>query len=374
MTTMAADVTIPGSRSISNTIARRAVAERDARYDGRFVYAVHSTGVYCRPSCPSRRPTRSALTIYAHSVDAQRAGYRACRRCKPDGLHDDSVANAVARARDYLDTHGPQRIVTLAELAKAARVSAFHLQRSFKRLVGVSPREYQEALRAERLRQELRSGHTVSRATFSAGYGSSSRVYERAHRVLGMTPASYRRGGAGTTVAFVIDDAPAGRVLVATTERGVCAVALGANDSQLEGRLRASFPNAVIVEANTKQRRWIGSVLRRVRRPGALTPTSIPIDVDATAFQRLVWKELQRIPVGQRRSYRDIATAIGRPSATRAVARACASNQIAVVIPCHRVVRTDGQMGGYRWGIERKKALLSAEERTVGGGAGSLDD
>lgn len=362
MTTMAADLTIPGSGSISDAIARRAVAERDARYDGRFVYAVHSTGVYCRPSCPSRRPTRSALSIFEHSTDAKLAGYRACRRCKPDSLQEDSTANAIARACAYLDTHAARRVVKLAELAKTARLSVFHLQRSFKRLVGISPREYQEALRAERLRAGLRAGETVSRASFGAGYGSSSRVYERAHRVLGMTPAAYKRGGLGTTIAFVVEDAPVGRVLIATTERGVCSVTLGANDAQLEARLRSSFPNATIVAANATQRGWIAKVLQRVRRPSTGAGAAVPIDVDATAFQWQVWKELQRIPVGQRRSYRDIAVAIGRPSATRAVARACASNQIAVVIPCHRVIRSDGAMGGYRWGVERKKSLLAAED------------
>jgi len=361
MLTLAADVAIPESSSISEAVARHAVARRDARYDGRFVYAVHSTRVYCRPSCPSRRPTRSALSIYFDIADARRHGYRACRRCRPDAVLEDGAANAVARARAHLDRFAGQRKMTLAQLADVAGISPFHLQRSFKRFVGISPREYQEALRTDRLRARLRAGETVSRATFDAGYGSSSRVYERAHRVLGMTPASLRRGGAGTAIAFAIGDAPVGRVLVASTRRGVCSVALGSNDTTLEAQLRAAFPNATIASASPSQKKWIRAALQRVRHPQRSSGAKIPLDVDATAFQWQVWKELQRIPSGDRRSYNQVASAIGRPSASRAVARACASNRVAVLIPCHRVVRADGQLGGYRWGMDRKRSLLVAE-------------
>ena len=360
MATMAADLTISPLPALSETEARRAMARRDARYDGRFVFAVHSTRVYCRPSCPSRRPTRSDVSYFASGELARESGFRACRRCRPDSLLDNA-ANAVARARAHLDGAGDRR-VTLAELAAVAELSAFHLQRSFKRLIGISPREYQEALRSDRLRRSLRAGETVSRATFGAGYGSSSRVYERAHRVLGMTPGSYKRGGAGTNIAFSIGEAPVGRVLVAATERGVCSVSLGASDAQLEAGLRAAFPRAIITPATREQKEWIASALNRVRHPEEASRKTIPLDVDATAFQWRVWKELQRIPGGARRSYRDIASAIGRPSAARAVARACASNRVAVIIPCHRVVRGDGQLGGYRWGLARKRSLLAAED------------
>jgi len=355
--TMAADVSI--RTQPTDAEARTAVSQRDARYDGRFVYGVASTKIFCRPSCPSRRPTKSAIEIFASPPDAERAGYRACLRCKPADASGDSADNAIARARAYLDAH-TDAPVTLATLAKHAGLSPFHLQRSFKTRLGVSPREYHAALRANRLKTRLRAGDTVSRATYEAGFGSSSRVYENADDLLGMTPASYKRGGAGTRIAFAIAATPVGRVLVATTERGVCAVTLGESDAQLERALRADFPKAEIVAADVRAREWIRAVIERVKHPRAST-TRIPLDVVGTAFQWRVWKALQEIPFGATRSYTEVAESIGRPSAARAVARACASNRVAVVIPCHRVVRGDGELGGYRWGIERKDRILGRE-------------
>ena len=338
--------------------AWRAVEQRDARYDGRFVYAVRSTRVYCRPSCPSRRPLRANVAFFDAPEAAEHAGYRPCLRCAPREDRALSNASAVSRARAYLDTHIGES-TSLAQLARHAGLSAPYLQRAFKRTFGVSPKEYQDALRSVRLKARLRAGDTVSRATFEAGYGSSSRVYERTNQMLGMTPAAFRRGGDGIRVVYAIAESPLGRVLVGHTERGVCTVALGESDPELERRLRADFPKATIERASTATHEWVQAVLDCIRRPEG--DSHVPLDVNGTAFQWRVWKALQEIPAGSSRSYREVAQAIGKPSAARAVARACATNPVAVVIPCHRVVREDGGLGGYRWGIDRKRELLNRE-------------
>jgi AraC family transcriptional regulator of adaptative response/methylated-DNA-[protein]-cysteine methyltransferase len=327
---------------------------------------VRSTRVYCRPSCPSRRPSRATVTFYDAPEAAERAGYRPCLRCAPREDRALSSASAVSRARAYLDTHTGEPI-SLARLARHAGLSAPHLQRAFKRAFGVSPKEYQDALRSVRLKARLRAGDTVSRATFEAGYGSSSRVYERTNEMLGMTPAAFRRGGAGIRVVYAIAESPLGRgrgrgrVLVGHTERGVCAVALGASDTELERRLRADFPKATIERASAATHEWVQAVLDRIRHPEQ--DSRVPLDVNGTAFQWCVWKALQEIPAGSSLSYGEVARAIGKPSAARAVARACATNPVAVVIPCHRVVREDGGLGGYRWGIDRKRELLTREAK-----------
>jgi AraC family transcriptional regulator, regulatory protein of adaptative response / methylated-DNA-[protein]-cysteine methyltransferase len=362
MATMAIDRrTNPISIDISDTDAWHAVENRDASFDGRFVFAVRTTGIYCRPSCAARRPLRANVSFFSAPDEAERAGFRACLRCDPRSERaETSVTAAVERARSYLDSH-EDRVVPLRELATHAGISASHLQRSFKQLLGVSPREYQHARRVGRFKLRLRAGDTVSRATYEAGFGSSSRVYERADAVLGMTPASYRRGGAGMRIVYTIADAPIGRVLVATTDRGVCAVALGETDAEVERALRADFPNATIERSDDTHGAWVQSVLDHIREPARPGADRIPLDVDGTAFQWQVWKALQAIPVGERRTYRQIATEIGRPSAARAVARACATNRVAVVIPCHRVVREGGKLSGYKWGVERKRRLLDSE-------------
>jgi AraC family transcriptional regulator of adaptative response/methylated-DNA-[protein]-cysteine methyltransferase len=358
MTTMALE-TRTLSALPSDTEAWRAVLARDTRYDGRFVYAVRSTRIYCRPSCPSRRPSRHNASFFDSPAEAERAGYRACLRCEPAGDDATAIARTVDETRRYLEQQ--TEVVSLAELALRAGLSASHLQRSFKRLVGVSPREYQDARRLDRFKTRLRSGDTVSRATYEAGFGSSSRVYERADAMLGMTPAAYRRGGAGLVVRYTIADAPVGRVLVATTERGVCAVELGATNADVERALRADFPNATIQRDDEGHATWVRAVLDRVRDPRRAPEHHVPLDVHGTAFQRQVWKALLDIPFGERRSYGEVAAAIGRPGATRAVARACASNRVAVVIPCHRVVRSGGALAGYKWGVDRKRRLLADE-------------
>jgi len=360
MATMAAEPTIRSPRP-ADTEAWRAVESRDARYDGRFVYAVRSTRVYCRPSCPSRRPRRENVAFYAGADDAERAGFRACRRCDPRGERVEPAARAIERALRYLDDNR-DRVVSLAELSAQAGLSPSHFQRLFTRAVGLSPKEYQDSRRVDRFKSRLRSGDTVSRATYEAGFGSSSRVYERSDALLGMTPAAYRRGGAGVTIRYSISDTSVGRVLVATTDRGVCAVELGAGDADVERALRADFPNATIERDDDAHRAWVRGVLDRVRHPRRDHAGDLPLDIGGTAFQQLVWKALREIPAGERRSYREVAAAIGRPGATRAVARACATNRLAVVVPCHRVVREDGSLAGYKWGVARKRRLLESED------------
>lgn len=360
MATMAAPSS-PSHASIDDRDAWRAVEHRDARADGRFVYAVRSTGIYCKPSCASRRPSRTNVTFFENADSAEAAGFRACKRCDPRHPNADSATTkGVDRARAYLDANA-ERAVSLAELASHTGLSASHLQRSFKKLVGVSPKQYQDAQRVGRFKSRLRAGDTVSRATYEAGFGSSSRVYEKSDAVLGMTPAAFRRGGAGVRIGYTIADAPIGRVLVATTDRGVCAVEIGATNADVERALHTDFPNATIERDDDAHSTWVRAVLDRVRRPASEKPNRIPLDVNGTAFQMKVWAALQQIPAGEQRSYKEIAEAIGNPNATRAVARACATNRVAVVIPCHRVVREDGAVSGYKWGVDRKRRLLDEE-------------
>jgi AraC family transcriptional regulator, regulatory protein of adaptative response / methylated-DNA-[protein]-cysteine methyltransferase len=337
-----------------------AVVDRDRRFDGRFVYAVRTTRVYCRPSCPSRRPAAANVLFFDDATGAERAGFRACKRCRPraTGAATDASA-AVRHAAAFIDANVDRRI-TLSELAQVTGVSPYHLQRVFRRELGVSPREYQQARRMERLRGHLRRGQTVSRATYDAGFGSASRVYEHAGAALGMTPAVYRRGGAGVRIRFVVVPSPLGELLVAATPRGICAVNLGDSEARLERRLRTEFPNAIVErDEDGSLAALTAKVLAHLQGDGPAV--GLPLDVRGTAFQQQVWQALLAIPYGQTRSYAEVAASIGRPSATRAVARACATNPAAVVIPCHRVVRADGGLGGYAAGIGRKVQLLEIE-------------
>jgi AraC family transcriptional regulator of adaptative response/methylated-DNA-[protein]-cysteine methyltransferase len=339
-----------------------AVEQRDPSWDGLFVYAVPSTGIYCRPTCPSRRPRREGVRFFASAGAALTEGFRACRRCHPDGPvplppHIERIRRACAALAEA------DGRVTMADLATLVGGSAHHLVRTFKRTLGISPREYDDACRLGCLRDGLRSGAGVASATYAAGYGSWSRVYERAGSNLGMTPGVYARGARGEEVRYTIVESPLGRLLVAATVRGLCAVKIGANDELLEAELRAEFPAAQVAGAEGPFADW---VTRIVASLDSATPDArLPLDIRATAFQRLVWAELQKIPRGRTRSYREIARRIGRPTAARAVARACATNPVAIVIPCHRVVREDGSIGGYHWGPDRKRALLDAERGGV---------
>jgi AraC family transcriptional regulator, regulatory protein of adaptative response / methylated-DNA-[protein]-cysteine methyltransferase len=343
--------------TIPDSTAWLAVQQRDRAFDGRFVYAVSSTRIFCRPSCSSRRPTKARVEFFSSAADAQRAGYRACKRCRPGSSVVAGIEQAIERASRYLSQHADER-VTLATLSREVGVSAFHLQRAFKRTLGVSPREFHDAQRRRILATRLRKGDTVSRATYEAGFGSSSRVYERS---MGMTPAAVRKGGAGQRIQFGIVPCSLGRLLVAYTERGVCAVAIGDDDRLLERSFRADFRRAEIHVAGSTIHDWIRAIVRGLEGD-ARGKSNIPVDAIGTAFQWRVWNALQQIPRGTTLSYSDVAKRIGQPSAVRAVARACATNPVALVIPCHRVVREDGDLGGYRWGVERKRALLESEK------------
>lgn len=333
-----------------------AVLDRDASADGRFVYAVASTRIYCRPSCPSRRPHRRHVSFFATPDAAEAQGFRACRRCHPKESETEAVRR-VREAQRYLDRHLDET-VTLERLGQAVGLSPYHLQRTFKRLTGMSPRAYTGARRMDRMKSRLKQGDSVSRATYDAGYSSPSRAYDQGRRRLGMTPGSYQRGGRGVRIRYTTVSTALGTALVAATDEGLCSVTLGDGVQALEAGLRREFPAAEIGRADDELRGWAGAVVARLAGDEA---ERVPLDVRGTAFQWLVWEALQRIPRGATRSYAEIARELGRPTAARAVARACASNKLAVVIPCHRVVREDGGLGGYRWGIERKRDLLEAE-------------
>jgi AraC family transcriptional regulator of adaptative response/methylated-DNA-[protein]-cysteine methyltransferase len=337
-----------------------AVARRDRSVDGQFFYAVTSTGVFCRPSCPSRRPRRDRVRFFETAGAATAAGFRPCLRCHPMRGAEGSSAGAIRQATAYLSAHADEAI-PLSALARIAGLSPFHLQRQFKKALGVSPREFQAACRAERFRHQLRAGRDVAGATYEAGYGSPSRVYESTPTGPGMSPAIYRRRGAGTRVGFVTVRCALGWLLVAATPKGICAVKLGDSAEALETNLRREYSDAQITANELVQRDWVESIAARVSSNGS--DRSLPLDVRGTAFQCQVWRALQDIPRGRTRSYSDVAKAIGRPSAVRAVARACASNPVCLVVPCHRVVAKDGAVGGYRWGAARKQRLLRAESK-----------
>lgn len=333
------------------------VMARDARQDGRFVFAVRTTGVYCRPSCPSRRPRRDSVEFFTNPSEAERAGYRACLRCKPTQV--SSQARTVTRARKILDES--HVVVTLAKLSEGVGVSPFYLQRLFKRATGLSPREYQAARRMRHVKQGLRKGADVTTALYDAGFSSPSRLYENTSPHLGMTPGAYRAGGAGMTISFAIAPSPLGRVLVAATPRGLCAVRFADSAAELEQELRKEFHAAAVVRDDVALRPYVQPLLASLR--GEHVTVDLPLDVRATAFQKKVWDALKRIPTGETRSYREVAEEIGDRNAVRAVARACATNPVAVVVPCHRVVRSDGDLAGYRWGVSRKRKLLEQEKR-----------
>jgi AraC family transcriptional regulator of adaptative response/methylated-DNA-[protein]-cysteine methyltransferase len=336
-----------------------AVLARDATAD--FIYGVRSTGVYCRPSCPSRRPRRESVSFFSSPDLAEIAGYRECRRCRPRQGKGVPAGLAQVRAACAFIARHADRSITLAELAAHLRSSPFHFQRTFSRIVGISPRAYQDALRARRFRNELRNGTALSAAVYDAGYGSISRVYEHSPTGRGMTPALHRRGGLGAAIAYTLVDSALGRLLVAGTSKGICSVMLGDSDDRLEAELRREYPQAELTRDESASTQWIRGIVAHLegRRPHL----DLPVDVQGTAFQWKVWRYLQSIPYGETRSYSDVARAIGAPSSVRAVARACATNKVCLVVPCHRVVGKDGSLAGYRWGVERKKTLLHNERR-----------
>jgi len=335
-----------------------AVAARDRAMDGVFFYAVTSTGIYCRPSCPSKRPHRENVVFFRAREAAEHAGFRPCKRCKPERTDQrDPNTRLVENVCRYIDSH-PDDPVTLDALGRALGLSPFYLQRTFKALTGITPRAYADSRRLHSLKAGLRKGHSVTHSLYDAGYGSSSRLYERATAQLGMTPSRYRKQGAGVTIHYTVAPTPIGKMLLASTEQGVCSIQFGDAAATLERELHTEYPKAQIIRSD----RTLGAQVNALRALIAGKSTApLPLDIQATAFQRRVWQELQSIPRGATKSYSKIAADIGHPKAARAVARACATNPVAIAIPCHRVVREDGGMGGYRWGVARKERLLALE-------------
>jgi len=336
------------------------VRERDGRYDGTFVFGVRSTGIYCRPSCPSKRPRPERVLFFAGPDEAEQAGFRACRRCRPRHA-DDPQLELVRRVCRFIEAH-PDAPPSLTDLGKEFHMSPYHLQRTFKRLAGVTPRQYAEARRVDRLKAELRARDTVTAAINEAGYNSSSSLYAHAGERLGMTPGSYRAGGRAHRIDYTIVPCPLGRLLVAATAKGVCAVYLDDKDAPLEEALHKEYPAADIRRDASDLGDWVDALLRYLS--GSEPRLDLPLDVQATAFQWRVWEALRAIPYGATLSYGEIAAALGQPAATRAVGHACATNPVSLVIPCHRAVRKDGGLGGYRWGLGRKEALLEMERRS----------
>lgn len=332
-----------------------AVVGRSKTEDGRFFYAVKTTGVYCRPSCASRLPKRENVEFFGNAEQAQQAGYRPCKRCQ--GAEKTWVERVCRHIENHLD-----EAQTLEILGEVAGLSPAHLQRQFKAALGVSPREYADACRLRRLKVELRTGQSVTEAMYDAGYGSTSRLYERTDAQLGMSPTAYRKGGEGERIKFLTAQTRFGWMLVAGTERGLCGLMFGEEGKALEADLRKEYPRAMIERSDSALDGWVAAVVAHL--DGREARLDLPVDVKATAFQRKVWSYLQSIPYGTTRSYAEVAEAIGEPKAVRAVARACASNRVALVIPCHRVIQSGGGLGGYRWGVERKERFL-AQERSA---------
>jgi len=346
---------------LNNEQLWQAVIAKDARFDGQFVFGVSSTGIYCRPSCPSRRAHRERVKFFELPEAAEQAGFRACLRCQPQRARVlDPQIELVQRVCRLLND-SESETSKLAELASHAGVSVFHLQRTFKKVMGISPRQYLTARKFGNFKALVRKGETVTNSLYDSGFNSSSRLYEYASEELGMTPATYSRGGRGVSISYTIVDSPMGRLLVAVTERGVCAVRMSDNDEELEKDLREEFPQAQIERDDAALREPVEKILNHLDNNEPCL--DLPLDIRATAFQRQVWEKLRAIPYGETVSYGDVAKALGKPGAVRAVGRACATNPVALVIPCHRVVREDKSLGGYRWGLDRKKRLLDHERR-----------
>jgi AraC family transcriptional regulator of adaptative response/methylated-DNA-[protein]-cysteine methyltransferase len=339
-----------------------AVERRDAASDGQFVYAVTSTGVFCRPTCPSRRPRRDRVVFYETAGEARRAGYRACARCRPETASKISVQSELV-ARACATIRSSERMPALADLARGAGLSASHFHRLFRRSIGVTPRAYRAAFMAEQAKDALRNGDSVTGAMYDAGFSSSGRFYESGAKRMGMAPKKVRDGGVDESIRYAVARCRLGRVLVAATTRGICEVWLGDSADALARHLRACYPNAAIAAREPSMKLLLEGVIAQVETPAA--KFDLPLDLRGTAFQMRVWQELRRIPLGETRTYGEIARTIGRPKASRAVGQACARNHVAVVVPCHRAVGTDKSLRGYRWGTRRKRALLDRERTTA---------
>ncbi len=338
------------------------VLTRDERADGQFFYAVKTTKIFCRPSCPSRRPERKNVSFFPTAEQARIAGYRACLRCDPEAAtkRDDPQIAAIDAVSAYLTQHASER-TKLKDVAKATGVAPLTILRGFKRVLGVSPREYAKAQRVAKFKDAVREPRkSVTTALYSAGFGSSSRLYEGSDATLGMTPSAMKAGGKGETIRYTVADSPLGLILVGATARGVCSISFGDSPEELVAKLQASFPQAETKQMDRELSYAVDAIVSAMgEAPKAL---QLPLDVRATAFQHRVWRELQAIPYGETRTYSQIAEAIGSPNSVRAVAGACAANPVALAVPCHRVIGKDGKLTGYQWGIERKRTLLANEK------------
>jgi len=347
--------------TLTDTEKWNAVLHRNRSCDGRFVFAVRSTGVYCNPSCPAKHPSIKQVLFFATPAEAEHSGFRPCRRCKPNQSSGSTQLVMVDRVRAFVEKNLTQKL-TLSSLSAEVGTSPYHLQRTFKRIVGVSPREYIEGLRLAKMKRSLLNGETVTKAIYRAGFSSRSRFYENGAYRFGMSPGVVRRGGAGMRIRYGIADCRLGKVLVGGTEFGICAVCMGDSDKVVESALSEQYPSAKLQRNDESMRESMRQITRYLS--GTETKLNIPLDIQATAFQTLVWGQIKSIPYGTTASYSQIARALGKPKAARAVARACATNPVALIVPCHRIVGGDGKLHGYRWGKERKQQLLRLEQST----------
>lgn len=335
----------------------QATLDRDLRAEGKFFFGVRSTNIYCRPTCPARRPRRENAVFFRTTLEAEQSGYRPCRRCHPQ--EQQEALALVKQAAKLLVNADEEESAGLESIAVKLHASPAKLRRAFQRMTGLTPREFARAARLEKFKKLLRGGAEITDALYACGYGSPSRIYEKTNAQLGMTPASYRKGGAGMKISYTVGLSSLGKVLVAGTERGISAVYLGDEERSLASALQKEYPRAEIQRAPQSNPDWLKEILSRVE--GNPPSVHLPLDVQATAFQRRVWQELQKIPRGTTRTYTQVAKALGKPRSVRAVARACATNPTSIVVPCHRVIRADGALAGYRWGLQRKEKLLQRE-------------
>ena len=353
---------IEAAQTLDDQTCWRSVLERDQESDGRFVYAVRSTGIYYRPSCPSRRPRREQVSFFSSAEGAHGQGYRPCKRCRPQETSgEDTDTKLVRLACEYLESGHPEP-VSLEHVSAQAGVTPARLRKAFKNVTGSSFTQFADARRLDQLKTRLQEGQDVTSALYDSGYSSTSRLYEKALAQLGMTPNTYRKGGQDVEITYAVIDWSLGQILVAATNKGVCAVRLGDDAAALEAELKNEYPNASVERDSGRLHDWVGIMLATLE--GHPVTRSLPLDVQATAFQRRVWQHLMTIPRGETRTYSQVAEALGSRRSTRAVANACATNPVALAVPCHRVVRQDGGLGGYRWGLERKAALLEDESIT----------
>lgn len=339
-----------------------AVQMKDSGFDNVFVYAVRTTGIYCKPTCPARRPKRANVVFFSSHDEAENAGFRACLRCRPQFIGQDANAELIEKICRLIESN-VEMILSLEDLSAEANISPSHLQRIFKKETGISPAEYAKIHRINKFKKNVKNSGDVTCAMYDAGFNSSSRLYEKAAEEFGMTPATYARGGAGVSIIYTIGECVLGKILVAATEKGLCSVSLGDTETELEQTLFAEFFKAEICRNDSHLKKSVNDILESLE--GKPNNLNLPLDVRMTAFQRRVWQELRKIPFGETRTYKEIAENIEQPKAVRAVARACATNPVAVVTPCHRVIGTNGKLSGYRWGIERKAKLLIDEKTAV---------